>query len=63
MNFFRVNLRASIFFHVIFPCANIIFCTSPAPQTNKVSNGLSVSRHFYEEMLFNFLSVTLKNSS
>ena len=29
--FFRVNWRARIFFHLIFPCANSFFCISPAP--------------------------------
>ena len=38
--FFRVNWRAIIFFHLIFPCANFFFCTSPPPPPpHKFSNG------------------------
>ena len=39
--FFRINWRAWIFFHVIFPCANIFFCTSLDPP-RKFSNGPSL---------------------
>ena len=43
--FFRVNWRARIFFHFIFPCANIFFVLRPppAPATHKFSNGPFVS--------------------
>ena len=44
--FFRINWRAWIFFHLIFPCANIFVCTSPPPPPppNKFSNGPSLNR-------------------
>ena len=44
MNIFRVNWRAWIFFHLIFPWANIFFCTSPAPSISLISNGQSLRR-------------------
>ena len=34
MNAFRVNLRAWIFFHLILPYANILFCTVEPHLTN-----------------------------
>ena len=34
MNVFRVNLRAWIFFHLIFPYAKIFFCTMEPHLTN-----------------------------
>ena len=41
MNIFSVNWRASFFFHLIFPCANIFFVLRP--PLHKFSNGPSLS--------------------
>ena len=38
--FLRVNWRARIFFHLIFPCANFFFVLRPPPH--KFSNGPSL---------------------
>ena len=42
--FFRINWHAWNFFHLIFPCANIFFWTSPPPPPDKFSNGPSLSK-------------------
>ena len=39
--FFRINWRTRLFFHSIFPCANIFFVLRP-PPADKFSNGLSL---------------------
>ena len=39
--FLRVNWRARIFFHLIFPCANFFFVLRPPPH--KFSNGPSLT--------------------
>ena len=49
MNFFSFNI----------PLREIFFVLRLPTPPNKFSNGPSVSRHVYEETLFNFLSVTL----
>ena len=43
--FFRINWRAWIFFHLIFPCANIFFMyfVRPSPPPHKFSNGPSLT--------------------
>ena len=42
------NWRAWSFFHLIFPCVNIFFCTSPAPP-HTFSNGPSVIKPRFPE--------------
>ena len=41
--FFRINWRAWIFFHLIFPYANIVFLYFAPPPPNKFSNGPSLN--------------------
>ena len=45
MNFFRVNWRAYIFFHSIFPCANFFFLYFASPSPYKFSNGPSLTHN------------------
>ena len=43
--FLRINWRAGIFFHLIFPCAKIFFSLPPhhPPARHKFSNGPSLT--------------------
>ena len=57
--FLRVNWRAWIFFHLLFPCANVLFVLHPPPP-HKFSNGPSLNQNRYGTYLVHIKFRVLK---